>query len=219
MGMSLRTAGATVSTAASSRWSATASQPCLRKLRRLWAWQRTAITSLRIRKFTVAVRPSDSRTHSGRWYLSGSSVAEKIKSRNKKRSHVAGHSKRERTKRQTQAMLTSQQQRAACWTRPRWRWRGPASHQHSRTVSQAKTVSHFSHLSNWLEDSLSFLFSIRHQANLFFFAGTNQKRLYSHFAETELHSGRMSKRQLKIVEKNLQREEKLKESRSYVEAP
>ena len=29
----------------------------------------------------------------------------------------------------------------------------------------------------------------------------------------------MSKRQLKIVEKNLQREEKLKESMSYVEAP
>ena len=61
--------------------------------------------------------------------------------------------------------------------------------------------------------------ALRHQANLFFFAGTNQKGLYSHFAETELHSGRMSKRQLKIVEKNLQREEKLKESMSYVEAP
>ena len=53
----------------------------------------------------------------------------------------------------------------------------------------------------------------------FLFAGTNQKGHYNHFAETELQSGRMSKRQLKLVEKDLLREEKLKDSMSYVEAP
>ena len=51
------------------------------------------------------------------------------------------------------------------------------------------------------------------------FAATNEKGLYDQFAETEVQSGRLSKRQMKIVEKNLLREEKLKESRSYEEAP
>ena len=51
--------------------------------------------------FTVRVRLSDSRTHSGRWFLSGSSVAKKIKKHHKKKSHAVDHKKRERTKRQT----------------------------------------------------------------------------------------------------------------------
>ena len=51
------------------------------------------------------------------------------------------------------------------------------------------------------------------------FTATNEKGLYNQFAETEVQSGRLSKRQMKIVEKNLLREEKLKESRSDEEAP
>ena len=51
------------------------------------------------------------------------------------------------------------------------------------------------------------------------FTATNEKGLYNQFAQTEVQSGRLSKRQMKIVEKNLLREEKLKESRSYDEAP
>ena len=51
------------------------------------------------------------------------------------------------------------------------------------------------------------------------FTDTNKIGLYNQFTETEVQSGRLSKRQMKIVEKNLLREEKLKESRSYVEAP
>ena len=51
------------------------------------------------------------------------------------------------------------------------------------------------------------------------FTATNEKGLYNQFAETEVQSGRLSKRQKKIVEKNLLREEKQKESRSDEEAP
>ena len=51
------------------------------------------------------------------------------------------------------------------------------------------------------------------------FTVTNEKEFYNQFAETEVQSGRLSKRQMKMVEKNLLREEKLKESRSYEEAP
>ena len=51
------------------------------------------------------------------------------------------------------------------------------------------------------------------------FSATNQNGPSSQLAEAEVQSGRMSKRQRKIIEKNLQREEKHKEGRSYSEAP
>ena len=113
-------------------------------------------------------------------------------------------------------MLTSQQQRAACWNMHRWRLRDPACHLHSRTISQAKSVSRQIHLS---KEALSFLSSIKHEANFLLPTETDKKGLYNQFTETEVQSGKLSKRQVKIVERNLLREEKLKESLSYEEAP
>ena len=80
----------------------------------------------------------------------------------------------------------------------------PSSFQDTITIKSSKSTNPFIFLIE-----LTFLL----------FTATNEKGLYSQFAETEVQSGRLSKRQKKIVEKNLLREEKLKESRSDEEAP